>query len=96
MYGVGLETFIGLMLIERLIQFDRKRVALFVPKSVRKTWERELNKYLPELFGDFSNLAPNHTDLNREGEFPDRLLKIRDQADVVIIDEAHHFRNTGI
>ena len=39
--GVGLgKTFIGLMLIERLIQFDRKRVALFVPKSVRKTWER--------------------------------------------------------
>ena len=95
--GVGLgKTFIGLMLIERLIQFDRKRVALFVPKSVRKTWERELNKYLPELFGDFSNLAIfNHTDLNREGEFPDRLQKIRDQADVVIIDEAHHFRNTG-
>ena len=92
--GVGLgKTFIGLMLIERLIQFDRKRVALFVPKSVRKTWERELNKYLPELFGDFSNLAIfNHTDLNREGEFPDRLQKIRGQADVVIIDEAQDIK----
>ena len=46
--GVGLgKTFIGLMLIERLIEYDRKRVALFVPKSIRKTWERELNQYLP-------------------------------------------------
>ena len=95
--GVGLgKTFIGLMLIERLIQFDRKRVALFVPKSIRKTWERELIKYLPDLFGDFSNLAIfNHTDLHRTGEFPERLEKIRTQADVIIIDEAHHFRNTG-
>ena len=95
--GVGLgKTFVGLMLIERLIQYDRKRVALFVPKSVRKTWERELKKYLPHLFGDFSNLAIfNHTDLHRVGEFPERLEKIRSQADVVIIDEAHHFRNTG-
>ncbi len=35
--GVGLgKTFIGLMLIERLAMYDRKRVALFVPKSARE------------------------------------------------------------
>ena len=28
-------------------------------------------------------------------KFSERLQKIREQADVVIIDEAHHFRNTG-
>ncbi len=32
--GVGLgKTLIGLMLIERLIMYERKRVALFVPKA---------------------------------------------------------------
>lgn len=38
--GVGLgKTFIGLMLIERLIH-DRKKVALFVPKAARQdVWE---------------------------------------------------------
>jgi hypothetical protein len=40
--GVGLgKTFIGLMLIEHLVDFKRKRVALFVPKSGRvPVWER--------------------------------------------------------
>lgn len=34
--GVGLgKTFIGLMVIERLIMHERKRVALFVPKAIR-------------------------------------------------------------
>jgi hypothetical protein len=39
--GVGLgKTFIGLMVIERLIVYERKRVALIVPKGARDTvWE---------------------------------------------------------
>ena len=39
--GVGLgKTYVGLMLIERLIVHDRLNVALFVPKSGRKpVWE---------------------------------------------------------
>ena len=67
--GVGLgKTFVGLLLIERLIMHDRKRVALFVPKSGRvAVWERNLKKYLPHLGGDFTNLAIfNHTDLMRD------------------------------
>ena len=53
-------------------------------------------RYLPHLLGDFSNLVIfNHTDLNREGEFQERFVKMREMADVVIIDEAHHFRNPG-
>lgn len=96
--GVGLgKTFIGLMLIESLIKKQRKRVALFVPKAARKpVWESKLRQYLPELFGEYSNLAIyNHTDLLRGGEFPDRLSRIKELADVIIVDEAHHFRNPG-
>lgn len=97
--GVGLgKTFIGLMVIERLCMFDRKRVVLFVPRAARKpVWERHLNKYLPHLGGDFTNLAIfNHTDLSREGDFPKRFERIAELADAIVIDEAHHFRNPGI
>ncbi len=97
--GVGLgKTFIGLMLIERLVEFDRKRVALIVPKSGRKpVWEKELKRYLPHIFGAYSNLLIfNHTDLTRGGDFPAQMTRVKEMADVVIIDEAHHFRNTGI
>ena len=50
--GVGLgKTFVGLMVIERLL-FERKRVALFVPKAARKdVWEVKLRRYLPEVRG---------------------------------------------
>src|SRR5260370_453358 len=97
--GVGLgKTFIGLMLIERLVQHDRKRVALFVPKATREpVWEQKLKRFLPGIFGDFSNLAIfNHTDLLRGREFPQRLAKMKEMADVIVIDEAHHFRNPGL
>src|SRR5204863_5075714 len=66
--GVGLgKTFIGMMLIERLVMHERKRVALFVPKAARKpVWESALRQYLPHIGGDFTNLVIfNHTDLTR-------------------------------
>jgi len=101
--GVGLgKTFVGLMLIERLVMHERKRVALFVPKSTRlDVWERDLKRYLPHVGGvnggDFSNLVIlNHTDLGRGGDFPYRFERIKELADAIIIDEAHHFRNPGI
>lgn len=97
--GVGLgKTFVGLMLIERLVVRDRKRVMLLVPKSARyDVWERDIRRYLRYLGGDFSNLVIfNHTDLLREGDFPYRLDRVKEMADVVIIDEAHHFRNPGV
>ncbi len=96
--GVGLgKTFVGMMLIERLAMFDRKRVALFVPKAARgPVWEKTLDRYLPHLQGDFSNFVIyNHTDLGRGGDIGRRLERLRDNADVIIIDEAHHFRNPG-
>ena len=97
--GVGLgKTFVGLLLIERLIVRDRKRVLLLVPKSGRvAVWERSLRRFLPDLFRGFSNLKIfNHTDLMRGGDYPEDLQRMKDQADVILIDEAHHFRNRGL
>ena len=101
--GVGLgKTFVGLMLIERLILHENKRVVLFAPKAAREgVWEPHLREWLGHIGGfgggaDFSNLAVfNHTDLGRKGGFPERFKRITALADAVIIDEAHHFRNPG-
>ena len=101
--GVGLgKTFVGLMLIERFVLHEGKRVVLFAPKAAREgVWEPHLREWLPHIGGvsggsDFSNLAVfSHTDLSRKGEFPERFERIAELADVVIIDEAHHFRNPG-
>ena len=101
--GVGLgKTFVGLMLIERLVLHEGKRVVLFAPKATKEAvWEPHLREWLPHIGGvggnaDFSNLAVfSHTDLGRKGDFPERFRRIAELADVVIIDEAHHFRNPG-
>jgi len=99
--GVGLgKTFVGLMLIERLVLHEGRRVVLFAPKSAKESvWDPHLREWLPHISGvggDFSNLAVfSHTDLNRKGDFPERFQRIAALADVVIIDEAHHFRNPG-
>ncbi len=101
--GVGLgKTFVGLMLIERLILHEGKRVVLFAPKGAKEgVWEPHLRDWLPHIGGvgggsDFSNLAVfSHTDLGRTGDYPERFKRIAELADVVIIDEAHHFRNPG-
>lgn len=68
--GVGLgKTFIGLMLIERLVLQENKRVVLFAPKAVKDSvWLPELNRHLSHIGGvpgsaDFSNLTVfSHTD----------------------------------
>ena len=99
--GVGLgKTFVGLMLIERLVLHEGKRVVLFAPKATKEgVWEPHLHEWLPHIGGglsDFSNLAVfSHTDLSRKGDFPERFRRIAELADVFVIDEAHHFRNPG-
>jgi len=101
--GVGLgKSFVGLMLIERLVLHEGKRVVLFAPKATKEgVWEPHLREWLPHIGGvgggaDFSNLAVfSHTDLGRKGDFPERFRRIAELADVVVIDEAHHFRNPG-
>lgn len=97
--GVGLgKTFVGLMLLERLVRHEKKNVVLLVPKSARDSvWVANLRKFMPDLAdGVFSGLAIlNHTDLNRQG-FERQLAQIQERADAIIIDEAHNFRNPGI
>jgi superfamily II DNA or RNA helicase len=97
--GVGLgKTFVGLMLIERLVMLEGKRVVLFAPKAATESvWLPHLRKYLSHFGADYSNLVVfNHSDLTRKGEFPERFKRIAEMADVVIIDEAHNFRNRGL
>jgi superfamily II DNA or RNA helicase len=96
--GVGLgKTLIGLMVIERLI-YERKRILLLVPKAAREpVWDKHLRRYLPYLKGDYSNLAVyNHTDLLRGVEYPEKFERLKEMADVIVIDEGHHFRNPGV
>ena len=97
--GVGLgKTFVALMLIERMVQ-ERKRVVVIVPKSTREAvWEACIRRYIPNVRGVFGSLVVvyNHTDLLRgvsaERDFIAEFDEIQRHADVIIIDEGHHFR----
>lgn len=97
--GVGLgKTYVGLMLLERMVSWESKRVILMAPKAAREdVWKVEIKRFLPHLNSGFvSFLDYSHTDLQRKGDFLKNIeLTLRD-ADVVIIDEGHHFRNPGI
>jgi hypothetical protein len=97
--GVGLgKTYVGLMLIERFVMHESKRVVLFAPAAAREdVWEPVIEKHLPDLNSGFVNfIAFNHTDLQRKGKWPRDISRTLKDADVIIIDEAHHFRNPGI
>lgn len=99
--GLG-KTFIGMMLIEYLVERQRKRVALIVPKAARKpVWEASIRAYAPHLLGEFSTLRiVNHTDLLRQAspdrDYPALMGELKDSVDAIVIDEAHHFRNPGV
>lgn len=91
--GLG-KTFIGLMLIARLLR-EGKKVVLLVPKSAHgPVWESKLNRYLPDTLDEYSGLRIyNHTDLLRGGAYIRKMASISRNADVILVDEAHHFRN---
>lgn len=93
--GVGLgKTFVGMMLIERFVKKERKNVVLIVPASARvSVWETTIKKYIPEILeGFYPFKIINHTDLllDKNQNLMDQIAL---QAEIVIIDEAHHFRN---
>jgi len=96
--GVGLgKTFVGLMLAEYYAVKERKNVLIMATKTGQDAvWEPEIARRLPNLRGDFTNLkVMAHTDLsNRDAMEQVRFLTER--ADVIIIDEAHNFRNLGV
>lgn len=91
--GLG-KTFIGLMLIERLLLRENKRVVLIVPKAARKpVWESKIKKYVPEILNEFLPFRIiNHSELTASSK-EDLIVNIKEHAEVIIIDEAHHFRN---
>lgn len=96
--GVGLgKTFIGLMVLERCLR-DNKRILLIVPKSAEKSvWLKNINEYLkpkyPRLLRELLDIR-RHTDFGREGTInEDDLAYFAEYKDVILIDEAHHFRN---
>ena len=101
--GVGLgKTFVGMMVVERLLH-ERKKVVLFSPKAAKEpVWGATLRKYLPNAFGAWGGLRLfSHTDLGRKGPmdgggtWEELWDDVAREADAVIIDEAHHFRNPG-
>ncbi|MBH0081959.1 helicase-related protein [Salinibacterium sp. SWN167] len=96
--GVGLgKTYVGLMLTEYFAVRQRKNVLIMATKTGQDAvWNPEIKDKLPELYGgQFSNLIVKaHTDLstNAGAEEIEHLAK---RADIIIIDEAHNFRNHG-
>ncbi|MFC1765589.1 SNF2-related protein [Planctomycetota bacterium] len=96
--GVGLgKTFVGLMILERCLHED-KRILLIVPKSAEESvWRANINRYLkPHYSIELTERLriERHTSFGREGLISDDLLNYyRKRSDVIIVDEAHHFRN---
>ncbi len=96
--GVGLgKTFIGLMILERCI-YEGKQVLLIVPKSAEySVWQANIDRYLkpayPRQVKHYIDIE-RHTSLGREGLIsPEDLDFYKRETDVIIVDEAHHFRN---
>ncbi|MBW2637503.1 MAG: DEAD/DEAH box helicase family protein, partial [Deltaproteobacteria bacterium] len=96
--GVGLgKTFIGLMILERCLR-EKKQVLLVVPKSAEQSvWianiDRYLKPYYPRAVRHYID-CERHTSFGRpDGIKPDDLDFYRKNTEVVLIDEAHHFRN---
>ena len=96
--GVGSgKTYIGLMLLERYLR-ENKRVLLITPKSVAESvWNSQIHRQLRLKYGRLLREHYDlklHTDLGRQGGISeDDLAYFREHKDVIIIDEAHHFRN---
>lgn len=95
--GVGLgKTFVGLMLTEYYAVRKHQNVLILSTKTAEDAvWRKEFRDRLPELEGDFTNVRiMAHTDFQR-ADAAERVARIKDRVDVVIIDEAHNFRNHG-
>ena len=96
--GVGLgKTFIGLMILERCLHED-KRTLLVVPKSAEESvWRANINRYLkPHYAIELTERLriERHTSFGRDGLIAEDWLNYyRKRTDVIIVDEAHHFRN---
>lgn len=96
--GVGLgKTFIGLMILERHLQ-QKKQILLIVPKSAEESvWRANIRRYLEphyEIELQDQLKIERHTSFGREGLIAEnRLNYYRKRTDIILMDEAHHFRN---
>jgi superfamily II DNA or RNA helicase len=94
--GVGLgKTHVALMLIERARR-DKMKVLIIAPNAtIPSVWQRLLSEHFPEDFGDHTDdiRLCSHTDLERDSRVSDEVARLLGKRyDVVIVDEAHHFR----
>lgn len=85
--GLG-KTYVGVALIEEALR-EGERVALVVPASVRPAWTRLIRRLRTGPGGDL--YVTSHTRLSRGTHDADRLSG----ATLVVVDEAHAFRNPG-
>ncbi len=95
--GVGLgKTLVGLMLAEYYAQKERLNVLVMATRTgVDLVWNPSLKRFAPELEGEFSRVKIlAHTDLTGVKSDP-LTASLAREVDVVIVDEAHHFRNRG-
>ena len=98
--GVGSgKTYIGLMLLERYLR-DGKRVLLITPKSVAESvWNSQIERRFQSKYGRLLREHYDlklHTDFSRQGGITaEDYNYFRQYKDVIIIDEAHHFRNAN-
>ena len=95
--GVGLgKTFVGLMLAEFFAVKEQRNVLIMATKTGKDAvWGPEIAKHLPHLRGEFTNLfVMAHTDLSKDDAF-EVIERLAQRVSVVIIDEAHNFRNRG-
>lgn len=95
--GVGLgKTFVGLMLAEYYAVKERRKVLILATKTgVDSVWGPELKQYLKHLTGSFASVElMAHTDFSKQDAL-EKAAELAERVDVIIIDEAHNFRNRG-
>jgi superfamily II DNA or RNA helicase len=99
--GVGLgKSFVALALMEHWLS-EGSRVLLVAPKAILKSsWEGYLRRYLGKYSRGYASL--HHRPMTWFGFDPEEDPQAREdleeyaaQADVIIVDESHNFRNSA-
>lgn len=90
--GMG-KTYVGLALLEHFyhrsyMQGRQGKMLLICPKKLQSMWERMVTKY--SLNAQVVSMGM----LSKEG-YKEQLLEEHADTSVVLIDESHHYRNTG-
>lgn len=96
--GLG-KTFIGLKMIEQF-QKQGKNILLIVPASIKDNWKNEINQNNFEIKNSDARLKilsiskfAKYDLTNTNGRM--KLDNLRKKYNVIMIDEAHRFRNFG-